>query len=158
MRGRKPKPTHLKILAGNPGHRPLNENEPQPDVMVPPPPDFMEGEARNEWERITPQLEKLGLISILSRGPLVAYCMSWARYAEAEKKLADLGLLTKSHTGHVNTSPYLWIANKEQKIFNGIAAEFGFTPSSQTRIIAPPKKKKADSSSGFASTRRENIP
>ena len=29
-RGRKPKPTALKILEGNPGKRPLNENEPIP--------------------------------------------------------------------------------------------------------------------------------
>ena len=29
-RGRKPKPTALKVLEGNPGKRPLNENEPIP--------------------------------------------------------------------------------------------------------------------------------
>ena len=29
-RGRKPKPTALKILEGNPGKRPINENEPIP--------------------------------------------------------------------------------------------------------------------------------
>ena len=27
-RGRKPKPTALQVLEGNPGKRPLNENEP----------------------------------------------------------------------------------------------------------------------------------
>ncbi|MGH7717148.1 MAG: phage terminase small subunit P27 family, partial [Vulcanimicrobiaceae bacterium] len=31
MAGRKPKPTHLKLVAGNPGKRPPNENEPQPE-------------------------------------------------------------------------------------------------------------------------------
>lgn len=29
-RGRKPKPTAMKILEGNPGERPLNEREPIP--------------------------------------------------------------------------------------------------------------------------------
>ena len=30
MRGRKPKPTALKLIAGNPGKRALNAHEPQP--------------------------------------------------------------------------------------------------------------------------------
>ena len=35
MRGRKPVPTALKKLRGNPGKRPLNDAEPKPDVVVP---------------------------------------------------------------------------------------------------------------------------
>jgi hypothetical protein len=31
MKGRKPKPTELKEILGNPGHRPLNLNEPKPE-------------------------------------------------------------------------------------------------------------------------------
>ncbi|HZK10243.1 MAG TPA: phage terminase small subunit P27 family, partial [Clostridia bacterium] len=34
-RGRKPKPTALKVLEGNPGKRPLNKNEPQPERKAP---------------------------------------------------------------------------------------------------------------------------
>jgi len=33
MAGRKPKPTALKIIEGNPGKRPLNKNEPKPDIF-----------------------------------------------------------------------------------------------------------------------------
>lgn len=35
MRGRKPKPTHLKLLEGNPGHRPINGAEPKPNPGLP---------------------------------------------------------------------------------------------------------------------------
>ena len=31
MRGRRPKPTRLKMLTGNPGKRPLNDDEPRPE-------------------------------------------------------------------------------------------------------------------------------
>ena len=31
QRGRKPKPTAVKVLEGNPGKRQLNEMEPQPE-------------------------------------------------------------------------------------------------------------------------------
>jgi hypothetical protein len=34
MRGRKPKPTYLKLLNGNPGKRPLNEQEPKPQPAL----------------------------------------------------------------------------------------------------------------------------
>ena len=33
--GRPPKPTYLKVLEGNPGKRPLNENEPKPKPSAP---------------------------------------------------------------------------------------------------------------------------
>ena len=33
MRGKKPKPTHLKLITGNPGKRPLNEAEPKPEGL-----------------------------------------------------------------------------------------------------------------------------
>ena len=35
QRGRKPKPTVLKELEGNPGRRPLNKNEPKPNKKAP---------------------------------------------------------------------------------------------------------------------------
>lgn len=39
IRGKKPKPTNLKILEGNPGKRPLNLNEPKPIPIAPECPD-----------------------------------------------------------------------------------------------------------------------
>ena len=33
-RGRKPKPTALKVLEGNPGKRPLNDREPVPPLSL----------------------------------------------------------------------------------------------------------------------------
>ena len=47
-RGRKPKPTALKVLEGNPGKRPLNENEPKPENKAPRCPSWLEQEAKNE--------------------------------------------------------------------------------------------------------------
>jgi hypothetical protein len=44
--GRRPKPTRLKLITGNPGKRPLNRNEPNPKRIIPACPDFLQGEAR----------------------------------------------------------------------------------------------------------------
>ncbi len=35
MAGRRPKPTHLKVVTGNPGKRKLNDKEPQPAKKSP---------------------------------------------------------------------------------------------------------------------------
>ena len=47
MRGRKPKPTHLKVIAGNPGKRPLNEDGPRYDPKLLKPPRFGRASARD---------------------------------------------------------------------------------------------------------------
>ena len=51
-RGRKPKPTALKVLEGNPGKRPLNELEPKPKKQAPSCPSWLEPEAKKEWRRM----------------------------------------------------------------------------------------------------------
>lgn len=38
MAGRRPKPTHLKVVTGNPGKRKLNDKEPTPAKEIPGPP------------------------------------------------------------------------------------------------------------------------
>ena len=46
QRGRKPKPTALKMLEGNPGGRPLNTKEPKPEKKAPRCPSWLEDEAK----------------------------------------------------------------------------------------------------------------
>ena len=57
QRGRKPKPTALKELEGNPGGRPLNHNEPKPAKKAPRCPSWLEDEAKKEWKRMGKVLE-----------------------------------------------------------------------------------------------------
>lgn len=57
-RGRKPTPTAIKELEGNPGKRPLNTKEPKPVKKAPSCPKWLEPEAKrsgaglpNRWSR-----------------------------------------------------------------------------------------------------------
>lgn len=59
MRGRRPKPTRLKLLTGNPGEHPLNHEEPKPDPQIPDCPVELGPVARREWERLAAELAKL---------------------------------------------------------------------------------------------------
>lgn len=147
--GRKPKPTHLKVLTNNPGKRPLNKNEPEPDIEIPSPPDFLSNDALIEWGKVTEQLYILGLLTRIDRSVISAYCQAYGRWAEAERLIGMTGLTYKSpKTGFMMQSPYLAVANKAMEQMCKYAAEFGMTPSARSRVQAnPPKEKKKK---GFA--------
>lgn len=52
MAGRKPKPTAVKKLEGNPGKRKLNTKESVPAKGMPECPDWLMPEAKKEWEHL----------------------------------------------------------------------------------------------------------
>jgi P27 family predicted phage terminase small subunit len=134
MRGRRPKPTRLKALTGNPGKRPLNPNELRPEPKVPDCPAQLGPVAHQEWERLTAELGKLRLLTELDRAALAAYCNAYGLWAEAIEALQKYGTMVKSPSGYPQQSPYLSVANRQAEIMMRIALEFGFTPASRGRI------------------------
>ena len=71
-RGRKPKPTALKKLEGNPGKRPLTELEPLPPISVLRCPNWLLPEARKEWRRLAPALINMGVLTLADAIPFAA--------------------------------------------------------------------------------------
>lgn len=91
-RGRKPKPTALKLLEGNPGKRQLNMNEPRLTQKIPPEcPDWLEEEAQAEWNRLSETLFEMGILTDLDVAPFAAYCQAYARWREAEEFISQHG-------------------------------------------------------------------
>lgn len=140
MRGRRPKPTRLKILTGNPGKRPLNTNEPRPEPETPECPVELGPVAKREWERLVVELSKLRILTQLDRAALAAYCGAYALWAEAMEAIQKYGTMVKSPSGYPQQSPYVAIANRQAEIMMRIASEFGFTPASRSRIAVPQKE------------------
>jgi P27 family predicted phage terminase small subunit len=137
MRGRRPKPTRLKMLTGNPGRRPLNINEPKPEAVVPECPVELGPVARREWDRLAGELAPLRLLTNLDRAALAAYCGAYGMWAEATEAIQKFGTMVKSPSGYPVQSPYVSIANRQAEIMMRIASEFGFTPASRSRISTP---------------------
>jgi len=80
MRGRRAKPTQLKIVTGNPGKRPLNADEPRPDANIPEcPPELLA-------HRLAGELAALRLLTNLDRAALAAYCGAYALWAGPPKR------------------------------------------------------------------------
>ena len=134
--GRKPMPTALKKLAGNPGRRPLNEREPEVPPGVPECPDFLNEVARAEWNRVVPILAAAGTLTELDRGAVAAYCFWWEAFDEAVQKLNKYGKMMKSKQDQIYQSPYMSQASQASKQMHIWAAELGLTSSSRTRLVA----------------------
>src|SRR5262245_42051889 len=133
MRGRKPKPTVLKILEGNPGKRPLNANEPRPRRCIPRCPDHLDHEARKEWKRINRELDEVGLLTDCDRAILASYCVCWSRWVRAERLLKQSGEVLKSAEGGFYQNPYLAVANRALEQMHKLCASLGLDPCSRSR-------------------------
>jgi P27 family predicted phage terminase small subunit len=138
MRGRKPKPTRLKLITGNPGKRPINPREPKPATGVPTCPAHLNPSAKAEWKRLARQMHVLGMISELDRAALAAYCQAYGRWAEAERKLKETPMLLKLPSGIIQQSPWLAIANKQLELMAKFMSELGLSPVSRTRVEVKP--------------------
>ena len=138
--GRKNIPKRLHELKGRPGKRPLKD-EPEPDVMIPDPPEHLGKIALAEWRYIAPQLFKLGLISALDRTALAAYCQCYERWALAEAHIQLHGMTTTTKNGIEYQSPYVGIANTALLLMHKYLTEFGMTPAARSRV-SPAKVKK----------------
>lgn len=138
MRGRKPKPTALKLLEGNPGKRKLNPREAKPKAVAPTRPAHVQGVARREWCRIVRELKALGLVTKIDRAALAAYCVAYGRWVEAEDQIREHGMVIVGSKGSLVRSPYLMIANKAMEQMRQLLIEFGMTPSSRSRVTITP--------------------
>jgi P27 family predicted phage terminase small subunit len=140
--GRPPKPTALRKLQGNPGHRPLPTGEPQPELGVPSRPEWLLPEAKREWNRIVPELERLGLLAKVDRALIAAYCQCWARYVAAEKDIRANGESYVTDKGYEGPRPSVAIARAMIEKLTALSAKFGFTPSDRARIRVPEPEQK----------------
>ena len=137
-KGRKPKPTALKVLEGNPGKRPLPNNEPKPKPIAPERPAWLTGEGKKMWDKLAPELERVGLLTSVDGEAFAAACQCWKTYVECQRYLKKHGYTYEyeNKAGAVNEieRPQVKIGQKALDQFKAFCTEFGLTPSSRTRI------------------------
>ena len=110
VRGRKPKPTALKVLEGNPGHRPLNKKEPMPKGRLPRCPDWLEDDAKKEWKRLGKVLAEMGMLTHLDMMAFAGYCQAYARWKGAEEFITQHGDMVRTPNGYLQQVPQVSIA------------------------------------------------
>ena len=136
IRGRKPKPTGIKQLEGNPGHRALNVYEPKPVFIAPQCPDTLGPEAREEWDRLAGILAELHVLTELDLGVFAVYCDAYEQWKKATDFINTHGTVFQTKSGYLQQVPHVSIAQTYAKLMNKCAEQLGLTPSARSRIIA----------------------
>jgi phage terminase small subunit len=111
MRGRKAKPTVLKLVQGNPGKRALNKDEPRPSAGAVKP-RFLRGRAAVIWDEYVPELERLGLLRSVDAPMFATWCQLVAEFQRSPRGM------TASRISQMR----------------GLAAAFGMEPSARSRL------------------------
>ena len=147
MAGRKPKPTNLKILHGNPGGRRLPKNEPKPELGIPDPPSWIEpgSERRRVWDEYAAKLLSMGVLTFVDGMALAAlvdaHC-DWREAAEIVQREGLTCIKTTDRGGSAEVArPEIAIRNDAWKRMKSMQVEFGLTPSARSRVSASPRDK-----------------
>lgn len=137
--GRNAKPTALKKLQGNPGKRRLNKAEPRPRPGIPNMPPFMPAAAQTEWKRLTPILEKMGVLTAADGAALAAYCKLHAQILQAEAAIQKFGIITAqvdqaTGVAVLKKNPAVTVKAESLRLVKAFLLEFGLTPASRSKL------------------------
>jgi P27 family predicted phage terminase small subunit len=132
-RGRKPKPTVLKLLAGSRADR-INPAEPVPGLVAPEPPDHLDRAALDEWKRLTPILMEMGILSKADGAALALYCDAYSRWLRARMDVLKRGSIVETAAGTLKLNPHIYLINSSMRLMKELLVEFGCTPSARSRV------------------------
>ncbi|HTE37499.1 MAG TPA: P27 family phage terminase small subunit [Reyranella sp.] len=133
MKGRKPLPTHLKLLEGNPGKRAINRREPKPQGDLFEPPGDLPAAALPFWTQAI-AAAPAGLLKHIDLRVLAVWSIAAWLHSDAARQVATSATVVLTKSGEMMQHPSLSILNKQAAIMLKAAAEMGFTPSSRTRV------------------------
>lgn len=136
-RGRKPEPEQLRILKGLPAGRGAGSIAPgRPEL-----PEHLDQVARDEWSRMIPILESMGILSEDSGPALSAYCAAFSRYREAEALIRAEGIVIPTARGGRVAHPATRVSRDAAHTMLKVLSEFGCTPASRRGAnVRPPQE------------------
>jgi len=159
LRGPPPKPSAIRQLEGDAGHKGLPKFEPQPTKLrSAEPPSRFSQRAKNYWYRLCPMLARLGLLTEADLIVLERYCDFLDEYEKCIEFLDKAGDIcypiketvevtdpisgqTKKIERVKYLQPFPHVARKMRVSEHLLKIEqhFGMTPASRTRIMVEAK-------------------
>lgn len=137
MAGRKPVPTALKLMRGNPGKRPINKREPKPAVGIPVAPDHLSKRAAAVWPILTGKLSAMGVLTTADGHALELLAEAYAEWRDASDAVREHGQTYESQTQNgtiIRPRPEVSIASDAWRRVAKMLTDFGLTPSSRAKL------------------------
>lgn len=135
-RGRKPLPSHLKLIRGTTRADRRNGAEPKLERARPPAPEHLSDRARAAWQQVSALLDRMGVLTQADALALELLCEAWADLLSAREELVRSGETYTTATGSVRAHPSVAIRNDASRRVQSLLAEFGMTPSSRSKVIS----------------------
>ena len=142
---RSAKPTKIKELQGS--RRPAGKREPKPPSVKLKPPGWLAKFAREEWYRVVPALEKIGMLTEMDETAMVNYVVAYDRFRQAQQVIQEHGFTTHTAAGGYKKRPELQVISEAQMTMRRFMEAFGLTPASRARLNLNPVKE--DSAAAF---------
>ncbi|MGV0793032.1 phage terminase small subunit P27 family [Mycolicibacterium sp. XJ1819] len=144
--GRPPQPAPLLLLNG----RGEGQDSAGRPVATPPPfrrsapnpPTWLSREAKAEWRRVAPALERLDLVKPEDRATLAAYCQVWARLVAAYRDIDKNGSTVRNESTRKDGTTSVWwtknpavaVAEQAESRLLQYAGQFGLTPAAERNV------------------------
>lgn len=153
MPGRRPKPTKLKVLEGNPGHRTIKKTEPEPERGIPVMPEWLRTFplAVEAWERDAEILDGMGVMTEADGAALAQRCYLEARIIKLALDIEKEGDVQYNiRMDPLGNEIVDSKANPKAVQLKNLITEyrqggssFGFDPSSRSKLTVTDKSKKS---------------
>ncbi|AWK16076.1 phage terminase small subunit P27 family [Candidatus Williamhamiltonella defendens] len=137
MAGRRPTPTALKLVTGNPGRRPLNSAEPTPPPYSAQPPTHLSNTAKDTWERLTQLLNSMSVLTLADAFALERLCDIYDEILRYRAMIQRKGETFEVHSQNgvlIKANPAVSMLSDADKRFKSYLVEFGLTPAARTKV------------------------
>ena len=143
LRGPAKTPTRILALRGS--RRASRPGEPQPEVELPPVPDWLGDDAKKAYAAMGERLLALGLMTAIDGNALARYATLWIRWRRCEEFVAKHGevyvVRAKPAWDKTEGAPIGFKAYPQSKLALALATEllrlereFGMTPAARARL------------------------
>ncbi len=138
MAGRRPTPTILKIVSGNPGKRAINKTEPRPRREIPSCPAHLEDSGKVAWGRLSLILDRMGVLTEADTAALERMCDCYTDILECRDLIHRDGrtysVTTPGGDALIKGNPAVGQLRAADALFKSYLVEFGLTPSARSKV------------------------
>lgn len=139
--GRRAKPVARKVLAGNPGKRGLNKEEPSfTPITGVEPPEWLNENAATMWRMVAKELCAQAVLCATDLHNLEMFCIAYANSRDAQDHIQQNGIVMTGSMGGPVKNPALTVLNEAMRQMASFGGMLGLDPSSRQRLIGGNKK------------------
>ena len=149
-KGRKPTPSHLKMVTGTYRADRSAANEPRPRRDLPSAPAHMSDRGKEAWEYVVGILDRMGVLTEADALAVELLCEARSDWMSARDAIREHGGETYvTEAGLIKAHPAVAMRNDAARRMQSMLAEFGMSPSSRSKVSSEHQGDKEDPAAEF---------